>query len=132
MSLAKHASTLGFVFAYVVLNALGAMLIKKQLQSTGEINWGGGKLLLVQFYQLFTSTKVVLGFSIIFASAIAWMVALSRLELSVAYPIAIALNFILVVAGGIIVFNEPFTMSRGLGLLLVLIGLLFLVVPSPG
>jgi multidrug transporter EmrE-like cation transporter len=51
------------------------------------------------------------------------MLAISRLDISYAYPFT-ALTFIFIVAGGHILFNEPASIGKLLGSILVLSGLL--------
>lgn len=58
-----------------------------------------------------------------FLASLCWMVAMSRLELSRAYPF-MALNFLLVGILAVPFFNETMTRPKLIGLLLVILGLI--------
>ncbi len=53
------------------------------------------------------------------------MLAVSRLELSKAYPF-MALNFLLVCIAAVPLFGESFTVAKGVGLATVVLGLIIL------
>lgn len=55
-------------------------------------------------------------------SIVSWLIALSKLNLSVAYPF-MSLTFPLVLICSIYFFNEPVSMMRWLGIVLIMIGL---------
>ena len=59
------------------------------------------------------------------AGALGWMVALTRLDLSHAYPFT-ALIIVIVVIAGAFVFNEGFSWIRGIGVFLIVSGLVVL------
>lgn len=66
-----------------------------------------------------------------FLSGICWMVALTKFDLSYAFPFT-GLSFILMFAAGALVFGEQTSLTKLLGTLLVLAGLLVLVLRVPG
>ena len=55
-------------------------------------------------------------------ASIAWLAAISRLELSIAYPL-MSTSLILVVLLGVLAFDEPLTIAKIGGAVLVLVGL---------
>jgi multidrug transporter EmrE-like cation transporter len=57
-----------------------------------------------------------------FVAALAWMVALSKLELSRAYPFT-ALSFVTVLVLSAILFGESITLAKVAGVMLVIAGL---------
>ncbi len=60
------------------------------------------------------------------ASFVLYLIVLSKLELSKAYPISSIAGIILIVAISIITFHEPLTFSKVLGIGLGIIGILLL------
>jgi drug/metabolite transporter (DMT)-like permease len=54
-------------------------------------------------------------------AALCWMVALSGMELSRAYPF-MSLNFVLVLTAGAVIFREPLTPGRIVGVALIVSG----------
>ncbi|MCY1460847.1 4-amino-4-deoxy-L-arabinose-phosphoundecaprenol flippase subunit ArnE [compost metagenome] len=75
--------------------------------------------------QLLLQPWVVSAFVAAFAASLCWMLAVSRLELSKAYPF-MALNFLLVCIIAVPLFGETFTMAKAIGLGTVIIGLIIL------
>lgn len=60
-------------------------------------------------------------FATLFAG-ISWMLAMSRFEISYAYP-WIGLNFLLMLFFGVLLFNESFSLAKLFGTLLVVAGI---------
>ncbi len=114
------------VLGYVILNSFGALAIKSTLNKLGEIKLVSIKSIFFYFVELFKSPLGLIGFFAIFLSAFTWMAALSRMEISLAYPAAVALNFMVVVILGLILFGETFTLTKIVGIILVFIGVFFL------
>jgi multidrug transporter EmrE-like cation transporter len=57
-----------------------------------------------------------------FIAALAWMAAMTRLELSRAYPF-VSLSFVLVLVSSAVFFDESLTAAKVLGVALILAGL---------
>ena len=126
MNVSNVAMTWGMVLAYVVFNASGALAIKYKLSQVGPFHFESWSQTFRYFGTLFASPWVLGGFFCLFASAMAWIIALSRLELSVAYPVAIGLNFLVIITVGLTFYQERLDLEKAIGLLL-LIGSLFFV-----
>jgi multidrug transporter EmrE-like cation transporter len=73
-----------------------------------------------------TNSYVLLGFVLYLVSALSWLVILSRVDLSFAYPL-ISIGYILIVVLSKFIFNEPVTSFRIIGTLLVCTGVFFLL-----
>jgi len=117
----------GMVGAYVVLNSFGALAIKQTVHRIGMADATSMKAMVSFFTATFLSPLVLLGLFAIGLSACAWIVALSRMELSIAYPVAVALNCLIVVSMGLAVYGEALNWSKltGIGLLFCSLVLLF-------
>jgi multidrug transporter EmrE-like cation transporter len=117
----------GMVGAYVVLNSFGALAIKHTVHRIGMADATSMKAMVSFLTATFLSPLVLLGLFAIGLSACAWIVALSRMELSVAYPVAVALNCLIVVSTGLGVYGELLNWSKltGIGLLFCSLVLLF-------
>ncbi|MGZ3577638.1 MAG: hypothetical protein ACXWMJ_00175 [Syntrophales bacterium] len=117
----------GMVSAYVVLNSFGALAIKHTVHRIGMADATSMKAMVSFLTVTFLSPLVLLGLFAIGLSACAWIVALSRMELSVAYPVAVALNCLIVVSMGLGVYGEALNWSKltGIGLLFCSLVLLF-------
>lgn len=66
---------------------------------------------------------VISGLIAAFGASICWMLAVSRIELSKAYPF-MSLNFVLVALIAWPLFGEAFGLHKSLGLTLIILGLL--------
>ena len=73
--------------------------------------------------RLLLSPWVLAAFAAAFLASLSWMMAMTRLPLSEAYPLT-ALSFVVVVLGGAWLFAEPITPARIAGTGLIVAGLL--------
>jgi len=58
-----------------------------------------------------------------FLGMLSWMLALSRTELSYAYPFT-SLSFVLILVASALIFGEPVTVTKLAGMLLIVAGIL--------
>ena len=111
----------GYLLATVALTAYGQLAFKWKMQSVGELPTGiAGKLRVL--LPLLFDPWILSGLIAAFAASLAWMVVLTRMPLSQAYP-ATALTFVLVVLSGALVFHEHVGPMQWIGLALVVAGL---------
>jgi multidrug transporter EmrE-like cation transporter len=112
------------VAATVLLTSYGQLVIKWQATSYQATNLGWlGKLPVV--FQLLLQPWVISAFVAAFCASLCWMLAVSRLELSRAYPF-MALNFLIVCIAAVPLFGEVFTLSKAIGLATVIVGLIII------
>jgi multidrug transporter EmrE-like cation transporter len=116
----------------VVLGVLGQLLLKHGvgLASTGSSSRIVQSLDLrsiLGFLGAAASNRfVILGFLCYAVSAASWLIILSRVDLSLAYPL-ISIGYILIVVLSKYLFDEPVTGMRIAGTLLVCAGVFFLL-----
>ena len=109
-----------YIFLTIVFTVYGQLIIKQQVNTIVEFPSGFG---LIPFYIKFILTRplVLSGFiSAVFAS-VAWIGALSRFQLSYAYPF-MSLNFVLVVLLSFLLFQDTINWYKIVGLSLICIG----------
>jgi multidrug transporter EmrE-like cation transporter len=70
---------------------------------------------------LLVNPGVLSGVAATFFAGVSWMLAMTKFEISYAYP-WMSLNFILVLLLGVMLFNETFTTAKVFGTLLVIAG----------
>ncbi|HVP57459.1 MAG TPA: EamA family transporter [bacterium] len=73
-----------------------------------------------------TNKFVLLGFLLYLISAASWLVILSRVDLSFAYPL-ISISYIIIVVLSRFIFNEPVTSYRIAGTIVVCAGVFLLL-----
>jgi multidrug transporter EmrE-like cation transporter len=114
------------VLMYAVLNSYGALIIKHEINKIEKIDLNSVGSIIEFFVKLAKSPAVITGFVAIFISALAWMAALSRMDVSLAYPAAVGLNFLIVTFVAISLFGEQININKILGILLVFASIYFL------
>jgi len=112
----------GMVLFYVILNSYGALVLKNQIQKLGEWNFTTIRSYVSYFLALFASWQTWIGLGALFASTGTWIIALANLELSKAYPVAIALNLLVIVGLSILYNQETLTYSKIIGVILITAG----------
>ena len=109
-----------FIALTVVFTVAGQFLIKWRVNEAGALPADlYGKLSFV--WGLLLDPWIILGFGSAFGAALCWMLALTKLPLSQAYPFT-AGTFVLVVFGGAWLFSEPLTMMKVIGVGLIVAG----------
>lgn len=114
-----------FVVMTVVLTVIGQLLLKWQVSLVPPPPQSGAAL-FGYVAGMFVRPWIIVGLAAAFLASACWIVAISRFELSRIYPF-MALNFILVGLLGVVLFGESFSVSKVVGLLLVVAGLLVTV-----
>jgi uncharacterized membrane protein len=111
-----------YILITLALTVYGQLVLKWQMGSAGPMPAdGAGKLLFL--LQQFLNPWILSGFFSAFAASLAWMAAMTRFDLNYAYPF-MSLAFIIVMAFSIAFLGESFSMSKAIGTLLVVSGLL--------
>lgn len=108
---------LGLLLGAVCLGVMGQFLMKSGMNQVGAIDRFGLGVLV----RMFSNPWVLLGFASYGVSSIAYLMALSRLDLSVAYPM-IGVGYVLVVLVSWLVLHESVSALRWLGVLLIFAG----------
>jgi len=119
------------VAATVLLTAVGQILIKWQASKASAAATNGPLSDLLRGLQLLLNPWVLAGLLAAFLASACWMVAMTRLELSEAYPFT-ALNFVLILLAGHYLFSEPVTWGRLLGTLLIIAGVVVIAYSATG
>ncbi len=110
----------------VVTAATGQVMLKHGMQVATARAAHSGSLAL----RAATSPWVLLGLVVFGISAVAWLAALSRVPLSVAYPFN-ALGYLVILTASVVVLHERANVLTWLGSLLVVSGLLIVVLTRP-
>jgi len=116
----------GMLIVSVLFNALGVFIIKLKLNEYGAIPTETLKSILIAFWTLAKSPLVVFGLVLFFLSPFLFTIALSRMEITIAYPVQIALNFLILILLAVLFLNEQLTFQKSFGMLLIFVGIYFL------
>ena len=115
------------VFISVVAMTAAQLLLKKGLLSVGEFPARLNDIIPF-FLQTFTNTFVILAVLLTVVTALTWVLALSRAQLSFLYPF-MALSYVLVALFSLLLFKEDVGVLRWVGIIVVCDGV-FLVARS--
>ncbi|MBD8497185.1 EamA family transporter [Paenibacillus arenosi] len=99
------------LFANIILLVTGQILFKLGIEKAGGLVWN----------KIITSWYVIGGLSLYGIATILWFVVLSRLPLSVAYPLQ-SISYILGIAAAFFIFSEPVSPTKWVGAVVILIG----------
>ena len=120
------AGSLVLVIFSVIAAATGQLMLKHGMQlATAKAHGSNGSLLTAAA----TTPWVLLGLGVFAISAVAWLGALSRVPLNVAYPFN-AVGYIVILVASVLVLHERANVLTWAGSLLVVAGLLIVVLSS--
>jgi multidrug transporter EmrE-like cation transporter len=111
----------------VGLAAVGQLMLKRGMTLAQARSTESGRSLLVSAA---VSPWILAGLTVFAVSAVAWLLTLSRLPLSTAYPFN-ALGYLLILGASVLVLHEHTTVWTWLGTALVVVGLIVIVALTP-
>jgi multidrug transporter EmrE-like cation transporter len=111
-----------YVACTVLLTVYGQIIIKWQVLAAGAFPESPGEKALF-LGRLLINPWIVSALAAALAAAVTWMAAMTRLDLSHAYPFLSSV-FVLVPLFSILLFNEPLTSPKVIGLALIVTGII--------
>ena len=122
-----QASYLPLILTGVFLNAVAQLALKQGAGRLGDLAFSWNNVIPIGIQVIF-NPWIFLGLFLYGVSVVLWILALSRVEVSFAYPL-LSIGYILVAIAGYFLFNEPLSMSKIFGILLIIAGVIFLSRP---
>lgn len=110
------------IVATVALTVYGQLVFKWRVDNAGELPSGGGDR-LDYLVRLLVDPWVISVFATALLASVTWALALTKFELSFAYPF-MALSFVLVLGFGTAFLSESLTAAKVVGVLLIVAGLI--------
>lgn len=117
-----------YVIFRILFTVYGQVILKWRIS---DLNWsldmtGGIGKMIVSYMKFLFDPLIFSGFISAFIASVFWMLAMTKFELTYAYPF-MALSPALVFIIGIFVLGETFTIGKVLGLLVIMIGIIITV-----
>ena len=117
-----------YVIFKILFTVYGQVILKWRIS---DLNWsldmtGGIGKMIVSYMKFLFDPLIFSGFISAFIASVFWMLAMTKFELTYAYPF-MALSPALVFIIGIFVLGETFTIGKVLGLLVIMIGIIITV-----
>lgn len=110
-----------FVALTVLLTVYGQLVLKWQVGLAGQLPHGlAGKAGFL--VQALMNPWVISGLVAAFAASLCWMMALTKLPLTSAYPLT-ASSFLLILLFGSLFFSEPISVGKLMGTVLIVSGI---------
>lgn len=120
-------ASLTLVLFAVIAAAGGQLMLKHGMQlATTKAHRPGGSLVI----SAATSPWVLLGLVVFGISAVAWLAALSKVPLSLAYPFN-AVGYLVILTASILVLHERANLLTWAGTVVVVSGLVMVVLSKP-
>lgn len=108
----------------VSLNVLGQLMMKRGMSSVGAIS-GDLSIMVQSIAKAFLNPYVVAGVAAYGFSSIFWLVLLSRVDLSYAYP-ALSLGYVLITLVSAIFLGEQVSALRWAGVFVICVGVIMI------
>ncbi len=117
---------MGYVYiaTTVLLTAYGQLILKWRLNVKGAMPEGFQEKMVYLFYALL-DPYVISSFAAAFLASLTWMAALTKFQLSTAYPY-MSLSFVVVFLFSYLFLDETFTLYKLSGCVLIVAGIIFL------
>ncbi len=110
-----------YVFLTILLTVYGQIIIKWQVLNAGIFPEAAADKIWF-LLKLLINPWVASALLAALLAAVAWMAAMTRLDLSRAYPF-MSLAFVLVLVFSSLIFHEPVTIPKVVGIALIVLGI---------
>ena len=116
--------TIVYILVAVLGGAVGQVMLKRGMGSMGPLTLTIDQMGSM-FWRVATNPFVILGLAVYVGSTVFWLVVLSRVDLSYAYPFA-SLSYVVMLTFSWLIFKENITSLRLLGSLVIMLGVLLI------
>lgn len=109
-----------YILATIALTTYGQVALKWRISKFGPLP--AGTLQKIPFLlSMFLDPIILSGFLAAFLAALAWMAAMTKFDLSEAYPFT-SLNYVIVLLLSTWLLSEPVSANKVLGIVFIVIG----------
>jgi drug/metabolite transporter (DMT)-like permease len=109
-----------YILISVLASIIGQLLLKVGMNRLGSITLSASQFLSVS-WKMATNPYVFIGLAIYLAGTVFWLAALSRVDLSYAYPFA-SISYVVMLVASWMIFDEKITLGRVIGTVVIGIG----------
>ena len=119
----NYSGSIGYLYisGCVIFTVYGQLILKWRMKLKGALPEQLSQKLIFLF-KAFLDPFIMTGFLAAIIASIFWMAAMTKFELSFAYPF-MSIAFILVLILSVFIFKESFTLGKILGLFLIITGI---------
>ncbi|MDX1510879.1 MAG: SMR family transporter [Nitriliruptorales bacterium] len=109
------------MLASIVLATTGQLLLRAGMEAVGVVDITGASLMSSARDALRT-WQVYVGFAAFGASSLLWLITLSRVPLSTAYPF-VSLSYVLILTASVVLLNERPSLLSWVGVGFIVLGI---------
>jgi uncharacterized membrane protein len=111
-----------YIFGTILFTVYGQMILKWRII---KLNWSmiDGNLIerIIHYLKLLFDPFCFSGFVSAFAASVCWTMAMTKFELTTAYPF-MSISPVIVFLLSVFILNETFTIGKVIGLVLIILG----------
>ncbi len=111
---------LPLIFTGVLLNAMAQLALKQGMRQIGHFDFTPSMLIPIG-WKIGTNGYVIFGLTCYVVSVVVWLLALSRVEVSFAYPM-LSVGYIVTAVAAFYFFGEALTPIRVAGIAVIIFG----------
>ncbi|MEK5182245.1 EamA family transporter [Paenibacillus sp. FSL P4-0288] len=104
----------------IVMLASGQIFFKLGLEKMGGVS-------LNNAWKALFNIQIIAGLLLYVFATLVWFVVLSRVPLSVAYPVQ-SIAYVLGLLAALFIFNEPVSLMKWLGMIVIMVGVFVIAV----
>ncbi len=119
------AQLLGFLFIGICLNALAQLLLKAGTNAVGTIHLTSAGEMFSTGLKLATQLPIIGGLSCYVISVLVWIIGLSRVDVTIAYPL-LSLGYVINAIGAWYFLGEAVSAQRILAIGVIIVGVVLL------
>lgn len=120
-----NLSTFSIILSGVLLNSAAQLLLKAGARTIGSVSMTSMSSVGAAAWSAATQPWIATGLVCYFVSAGLWIVALTRVDVTVAYPM-LSMGYVIAAMLAWQIFGEQLTAARLLGIFIILIGVVVL------
>lgn len=117
-------STFAFIFVGICLNAVAQLLLKAGTNAVGAIHLTAQNWFAIGA-KLATQLPIIGGLTCYVVSVIVWIIGLSRVDVTIAYPL-LSLGYIINAVGAWYFLGEAVSLNRMAAIGIIIIGVIWL------
>src|SRR4030042_515771 len=107
----------------IICNCLSLILLKKGMLSVN--NFGENLHDITAWFQLLVNGYIIFSIILFVLSFITWMISLTKIDLSLAYP-TVSITYIIITLASYYFFNEALTIYRIVGIFFIITGIVIM------
>ncbi|WP_087972635.1 EamA family transporter [Oceanobacillus rekensis] len=111
-----------YILSTIMFTVYGQLIIKWTMDKQGGLPEGFWDKIMFLF-QLLLNPWILSGFLAAFLAALSWMAAMTKFDISYAYPF-MSLSFVLVFILSVFLFGEPVSTQKVIGFAFIVLGII--------